>query len=103
MSSLNPTLDKAGIVAVLCSQLGYQKKEGQMIVEAILETIKTQLEQGEAVKLSGFGNFTIRSKRSRPGRNPKSGDKIEITARKVLTFKPSQSLKDRIEVGAKKG
>ena len=103
MSSLNPTLDKAGIVSELCSQLGYQRKEGQEIVETIFEIIKTKLEQGETVKLPSFGNFTIRNKRSRPGRNPKSGDKIEITARKVLTFKPSQSLKDRIEVGAKKG
>ena len=85
---------------MLCSQLGYQRKEGQEIVEAILETIKTQLEQGEAVKLSGFGNFAIRSKHSRAGRNPKTGEEVEITARKVLTFKPSATLRDRVAGGS---
>lgn len=87
----------------LYSKLSYSRKDAQVIVETIFETIKSKLEEGEDVKLSGFGNFSIRSKRSRVGRNPKTGEIVEITARKVLTFKPSQGLKVRVAMGETKG
>ncbi len=96
---MKTTLDKSGIVAELYSKLSYSKKDAQVIVEAILEDIKSKLENGEDVKLSGFGNFCVRSKRSRPGRNPINGESVEITARKVLTFQPSKRLKERVETG----
>lgn len=96
---MDMTLDKAGIVSALYSKLGYSKKEAREIVEAVLETIKTTLEQGEDVRLSGFGKFVIRSKRSRVGRNPKTGEAVEITARRVLTFKPSTILQERVRNG----
>jgi len=65
-------------------------------VESILDILKEVLEEGEKIKLSGFGNFVIRDKEVRKGRNPKTGEEMEITARSVLTFKPSQKLKDYI-------
>lgn len=99
---MTSTLNKAGIVSALYSQ-GYSKKDAQMIVEAILETIRTKLEQGETVKLSGFGNFSVHSKHSRVGRNPRTGETVEITARKVLTFKPSIRLRERVRDGAGNG
>lgn len=94
--NMDTTLDKAGIVSDLYSKLGRSKKEAQAIVGVLFETIKEKLEQGEDVKLSGFGNFVVRSKRSRVGRNPKTGDTVEITARRVLTFKPSAILRERV-------
>ncbi len=103
MIPLNTTLDKAGIVDALYSELHLSKKDAQVIIETILDTIKSKLEDGENVNLSGFGKFSVRSKRSRVGRNPKTGETVEITARNVLTFKPSQTLKDRVEMGAKTG
>ena len=93
---MNTTITKADIVSALLSKLGCRRENAQEIFEAILETIKTELEKGKTVKLSGFGNFDVLSKRSRLGRNPKTGEAIEITERRVLTFKPSISLRDRV-------
>ncbi|MBU1239910.1 integration host factor subunit alpha [Myxococcota bacterium] len=72
---------------------GLSKREATELVEAVFETIKVTLESGENLKISGFGNFIIREKKSRPGRNPKTGKNIEISERSVLTFRPSQVLK----------
>ncbi len=97
---MNTSLDKAGIVAALYSELDHSRDDCRIIVEVIFEIIKSKLEDGEDVKLPGFGIFSVRSKRSRIGRNPKTGEETMITARKVVTFKPSPSLKDRVERGA---
>lgn len=75
---------------------GFSKKESSEIVEEIFEIIKTRLATGENVKISGFGNFTIKSKASRKGRNPQTGETIEISARNIVTFKPSTILRDSI-------
>ncbi|MBF0446942.1 MAG: integration host factor subunit alpha [Magnetococcales bacterium] len=94
-------MTKADIVDVLYSKLDHPRKETQEIVEAMFEMIKVELEKGESIKLPGFGNFVIRSKRSRIGRNPKTGEEMEITARQVLTFKPSTILRNRVQNGLK--
>jgi integration host factor subunit alpha len=86
-------MTKADIVEKVYERVGFSKKESNKIVELILETIKETLERGEKVKISGFGNFEIRQKKPRIGRNPQTGEEIEISARHVLTFKPSQVLK----------
>ena len=89
-------MTKADIVEVVHNRTGFSKKESSEAVESILDILKEVLEEGEKVKLSGFGNFVIRSKEVRKGRNPKTGQEMEISARSVLTFKPSQKLKDFI-------
>jgi integration host factor subunit alpha len=89
-------MTKADIVARIYEKVGFPKKEATEIVEASFEIIKSCLERGEKVKISGFGNFVINSKRPRKGRNPQTGNEIVIVARKVLTFKPSQILKKSI-------
>lgn len=89
-------MTKADIVEVVHSRTGFSKKESSEAVESILDILKEVLEEGEKIKLSGFGNFVIRSKEVRKGRNPKTGEEMEISARSVLTFKPSQKLKDHI-------
>ncbi len=89
-------MTKADIVEMVHEKTGFSKKESSEAVESILEILKERLEQGDKVKLSGFGNFVIRRKDVRKGRNPKTGEEMEISARKVLTFKPSQKLKDLI-------
>jgi integration host factor subunit alpha len=94
-------MTKADIVDVLYSKLEYPRKETQEIVETMFEMIKVELEKGESIKLPGFGNFVVRSKRSRVGRNPKTGEEMEITARQVLTFKPSTILRNRVQSGKK--
>ncbi len=76
-------MTKADIVDVLYSKLEYPRKETQEIIETMFEMIKVELEKGESIKLPGFGNFVVRSKRSRVGRNPKTGEEMEITARRV--------------------
>lgn len=95
--------DKAGIVSALCSRIGCNKEDGQVIVDMILGTIKGKIEQGEMVKLSGFGNLSVHSKRSRVGQNPKTGEAVEVTARRVLTLKPSIILRDRVKDEAGNG
>ena len=86
-------LTKADFSEQLFDELGLKKREGKDIVELFFEEIKRTLEQGEPVKISGFGNFALRDKVSRPGRNPKTGEEIPITARRVVTFRASQKLK----------
>ena len=92
-------MTKADIVEVVHNRTGFSKKESSEAVESILDILKEVLEEGEKVKLSGFGNFVIRNKEVRKGRNPKTGEEMEISARSVLTFKPSQKLKDHINGG----
>jgi integration host factor subunit alpha len=89
-------MTKADIVEEVYSRVGFSKKESSEVVETVLETIKKTLTNGDMVKIAGFGNFVIRSKGPRKGRNPKTGEEIEITPRKVVTFKPSQVLKEHI-------
>lgn len=91
------TLTKADIADMLFEDLGLNKREAKEIVELFFEEIRTALENNEQVKLSGFGNFDLRTKNSRPGRNPKTGEEIPISARRVVTFKPGQKLKARVE------
>ena len=86
-------MTKADIVARIYEKVGFSKKDATDVVEATFEIIKTCLEKGDKVKLSGFGNFIVNSKRPRKGRNPQTGEEITIVGRKVLTFKASQSLK----------
>jgi integration host factor subunit alpha len=87
-------MTKAELVEIVYEKVGgLSKKESQDIVEAIFDTMKSNLKNGEKIKISGFGNFILRDKRPRKGRNPQTGDDIQITARRVLTFRPSQILK----------
>ncbi len=89
-------ITKADLANTLFNELGLNKREAKEFVELFFEKIRTALEAGESVKLSGFGNFGVRQKNSRPGRNPKTGQEIPISARRVVTFKASQKLKDRV-------
>ncbi len=89
-------MTKADLVESIYEKIGFSKKEASDIVEMIFDTIKDTLEKGEKIKISGFGNFVVRAKRSRVGRNPQTGEEIEITARRVLTFRPSQVLKQSL-------
>ena len=93
-------MTKADIVDIVFEKVGYSKKDVAAVIEDVFETIKTELEQGEKVKVSGFGNFTIRQKRARRGRNPQTGSEIIIDERRVMTFKASQLLKKAINAGA---
>jgi integration host factor subunit alpha len=87
------TLTKAELTELLFERLGLNKREAKDMVEGFFEEIRTALERGEGVKLSGFGNFQLRDKPQRPGRNPKTGEEIPVSARRVVTFQPSQKLK----------
>ncbi len=89
-------MTKADIIENIYERIGISKKETASAVQTIFDTIKENLEDGSNVKISGFGNFMVRQKRSRRGRNPQTGEEIEITARKVITFKPSNVLKNLI-------
>ncbi len=93
-------LTKADMAEKLFQELGLNKREAKDFVEMFFEEIRNALEKGGQVKLSGFGNFNIRSKNQRPGRNPKTGEEIPITARRVVTFHPGQKLKARVEAYA---
>jgi len=90
-------LTKADMAENLFEELGLNKREAKELVEAFFEEVRLALEEGEEVKLSGFGNFVLRDKNQRPGRNPKTGEEIPITARRVVTFRPGQKLKSRVE------
>lgn len=90
-------LTKADIAENLFRTLGLNKREAKEIVELFFEEVRFALERGEIVKLSGFGNFNLRDKKQRPGRNPKTGKEIPITARRVVTFRAGQKLKARVE------
>ncbi|PRP97115.1 Integration host factor subunit alpha [Enhygromyxa salina] len=87
-------MTKADIVDKVCEQVGgFSKKEAADLVDQVFDTMKAVLETGEKIKISGFGNFVVREKKPRPGRNPQTGQEITIEARRVLTFKPSNVLK----------
>ena len=90
-------MTKADLVDAVFSRVGFSKKESAQIVEHVFDTIKETLETGEMIKISGFGNFVVRDKRARIGRNPQTGEEIEISARRVLTFKPSQVLRNTLK------
>jgi len=90
-------LTKAEIAEALFNQLGLNKREARELVDLFFEEIRAALATGEQVKLSGFGNFQLREKPQRPGRNPKTGEEIPITARRVVTFHASQKLKAMVE------
>ena len=90
-------LTKADLAERLFEELGLNKREAKEMVEVFFEEIKLALENNYQVKLSGFGNFDLRDKKERPGRNPKTGEEIPISARRVVTFRPGQKLKARAE------
>jgi integration host factor subunit alpha len=94
------TLTKADMVEHLYEELGLNKREAKDLVEMFFEEIKVSLESGVNVKFSGFGNFMLRDKKERPGRNPNSGQEIPVSARRVVTFRPGQKLKHRVETYA---
>jgi integration host factor subunit alpha len=89
-------MTKADLIENIYLKTGFSKKESAEIVEQVFDLIKSTLENGEKIKVAGFGNFVVKEKSSRRGRNPQTGDEIEITSRKILTFKPSQVLKSMI-------
>ena len=89
-------MTKADLVEKICMMTAFSKKESSEIVERVFEVVKTTLEAGENIKIAGFGNFEVKEKAARSGRNPQTGEIIEITPRRVLTFKASQVLKKSI-------
>ncbi len=89
-------LTKFDIVKNLNDEIGLNKREAKELVDSFFDTIKKLLSQGKEVKLSGFGNFQLKDKSSRPGRNPRTGENVEITARRVVTFKSGQKLKESV-------
>ena len=95
--NINDTVTKNELSEALFDQVGLNKREAKDMVEAFFEEIRAALEAGDTVKLSGFGNFELRKKSERPGRNPKTGEEIPITARRVVTFHASQKLKSKVE------
>jgi integration host factor subunit alpha len=94
-------LTKADMVEHLFNELGLNKQEAKELVDILFEEIRLALESNQPVKLSGFGNFDLRDKRQRPGRNPKTGEEIPITARRVVTFKAGQKLRQRVDAYAR--
>ncbi len=90
-------LTKAEMAERLFEELGLNKREAKELVEQFFEEVRQSLESNEQVKISGFGNFDLRDKKQRPGRNPKTGEEIPIKARRVVTFRPGQKLKARVE------
>jgi integration host factor subunit alpha len=97
---VSDALTKADLAEKLYEDLGLNKREAKELVELFFEEIRSSLEANEQVKLSGFGNFDLRDKKQRPGRNPKTGEEIPISARRVVTFRPGQKLKARVEAYA---
>ncbi|WP_444994291.1 integration host factor subunit alpha [Aliikangiella sp. IMCC44359] len=93
-------LTKADMAERLFEDLGLNKREAKEMVEGFYEEIRDSLASNQQVKLSGFGNFDLRDKKQRPGRNPKTGEEIPISARRVVTFRPGQKLKARVEAYA---
>ena len=94
------SLTKADMAEKLFNDLGLNKREAKEVVELLFEEVRNSLIENEQVKLSGFGNFDLRDKNERPGRNPKTGESIPVSARRVVTFKPGQKLKARVEAYA---
>ena len=93
---MSSTITKAELATTLYEEVGLNKREAKEFVELFFEKIRQALEEGSSVKLSGFGGFSIRDKRQRPGRNPKTGEEVAVSARRVVTFKASQKLKDDV-------
>ena len=91
------TLTKAELADLLFEKVGFNKREAKDMVESFYEEVRIALQNGDGVKLSGFGNFHLRDKPQRPGRNPKTGEEIPISARRVVTFHASQKLKAMVE------
>jgi len=87
------TMTKADIVEKVYQKIGFSKKEASELVELVFDNLKKVLRDGDKVKISGYGNFVVRGKSERVGRNPQTGEQIKISARRVLTFRPSQVLK----------
>ncbi|KAE9527129.1 MULTISPECIES: integration host factor subunit alpha [Testudinibacter] len=96
------TLTKVEIADSLIQKFELTKREAKDLVESFFEEIRVALESGEDVKLSGFGNFQLRDKKSRPGRNPKTGESVAVSARRVVVFKPGQKLRARVGQNLKK-
>ncbi len=96
-------LTKAEMAQRLFEDVGLNKREAKEFVDIFFDVIREALEKGENVKLSGFGNFDLREKNQRPGRNPKTGEEIPISARRVVTFRAGQKLKARVEAYAGSG
>ncbi len=94
--SSDETLTRADIAELLNKQIGLSRAESAELVEQVLDLVTEALTTGENVKISGFGTFVLRDKNERVGRNPKTGIEVPITPRRVLTFRPSQSLRDRV-------
>ena len=92
-------MTKADLVESVYERVGFSKKEAARMVDMVFELMKEALEKGETVKISGFGNFKVREKKARKGRNPQTGEVIEIAPRRVLTFRPSQALKKILNSG----
>lgn len=90
-------LTKANLAESLFDEVGLNKREAKELVDLFFEEVRSALEKGSQVKLSGFGNFDLREKKQRPGRNPKTGEEIPISPRRVVTFRPGQKLKTRVE------
>ena len=90
------TVTKADLANTLYEQLGLNRREAKELVELFFEQIREALEKGESVKLSGFGGFSVRDKRSRPGRNPKTGQAVAVSTRRVVTYRASQKVKEDI-------
>ena len=91
------TLTKSDIVEDLNNEIGLNKREAKELVDLLFDEIKNLLSEGQEVKLSGFGNFQLRNKSPRPGRNPRTGESVEISARRVVTFKSGQKLKESVK------
>jgi len=92
-------MTKADLVESIYQKTGFSKKDSAEIVETVFDLIKSTLEDGEKIKIAGFGNFVVKEKSTRRGRNPQTGEEIEISSRRILTFKPSQVLKSAINGG----
>ena len=91
------TITKAELSDALFDQVGLNKREAKDLIDAFFETVGQSLQSGVDVKISGFGNFQLREKSARPGRNPKTGELVPISARRVVTFHASQKLKDKVD------
>lgn len=93
---MSTTITKADLANTLFDELGLNKREAKEFVELFFEKIREALETGESVKLSGFGGFSVREKNSRPGRNPKTGETVPVSARRVVTYRASQKVKEEV-------
>jgi integration host factor subunit alpha len=91
------TITKDSLVEMVHNEIGLNKREAKELIESFFEQIKKSLEEGNDIKLSGFGNFNLRDKASRPGRNPKTGEEVTISSRRVVTFKSGLKLKSKLE------